>query len=47
MNVLYKNQILHFYEGIWRKTKNTKKYDINKKLFPYPYKKTKKVNKNL
>ena len=44
MNVLYKNQKLHFYEGIWRKSKKTKKYDINKKLFPFPYKKKYKKN---
>tara|TARA_Y100000768_G_scaffold388946_1_gene389110 strand:+ start:9272 stop:10414 length:1143 start_codon:yes stop_codon:yes gene_type:complete len=44
MNVLYKNNKLHFFEGFWRKSKDSKKYDINKKLFPYPYKKKKYKN---
>ena len=43
MNVLYKNSKLQFYEGFWRKSKDIKKYDINKKLFPYPLKKKKKL----
>ena len=36
-----------FMKVFGEKKKNTKKYDINKKLFPYPYKKQKKLIKNL
>ena len=45
MNVLiYKNKI-NYYEGIWRKSINHKKYDIINRLFPFPKKSKNKISK--
>ena len=48
MNVLIKNNKINYYEGIWRKSNNKKKYDMLNNLFPYPIKsKSKITNKYL
>ena len=44
MNIIFKNNKLHFYESKWREKKSDNKIDLDNKLFPFPKKNKQKLS---